>query len=203
MPEMLKQGSFVRGESADENRVWPRFHIVAEQDHAKTANEGRPIFYNVEMVDMHFAGDPYKIVSVRVTDEHKQRWPKAYNAFKGTGEFAVEGTPLKEWPALSVAQVAEYNAMHIHTLEQLISVDDNGIQRMGLGARHIIAKAKAYLEAAQGNAPIEKLAAENIDLKEQIGLMQRQVDELSSAIKSLTQTDAETKVAAPRRGKAA
>lgn len=189
---VLKQNSYVRGEDQDDGKVFPRFHTEVFPDHAATATEGRPMFKDVEMVELRFAGNSLYVPDMKVTDEHRQRFPQAYAAFKKDGSLHVEGTPLKEWPAIRPSQIAEFNAQNIYTVENLAAVDDNGIQRMGLGGRMFRDKARAFINAAKGNAPLEKLAAENSDLREQMETLQRNYNELAAAIKTMQPKETET-----------
>lgn len=184
MSEKLSQGKFVRGEDGD-GKMFPRFHLEIEPDPEATAREGRPMFRDLEMVELRFAGNNLYVPDVRVTNEHRQRFPQAYAAFKNDGSLHVEGTPLKEWPVIRPTQIAEFNAMNIYTVEGLAAVDDAGIQRMGLGGRMFREKARAFIEQAKGNAPLEKLAAEKAALEERLATLQRNHDELAAAIKKM------------------
>lgn len=191
MVEKLSQGKFVRGEDGD-GKVFPRFHMEIEPDAEASAKEGRPIFRDVEMVELRFAGNNLYIPDKRVTDEHRQRFPQAYAVFKNDGSLHVEGTPLKEWPAMRPSQIAEFNAMNIYTIENLAAVDDSGIQRMGMGGRMFREKARTYLELAKGNAPAERLAAEKAQLEDRLSTLQRNYDELAAAIKKMQPAESET-----------
>lgn len=191
MAEKLSQGKFVRGEEG-EGKVFPRFHLEVEPDHENSAKEGRPIFKEVEMVELRFAGNNLYIPDVRVTNEHRQKFPAAYAAFKNDGSLHVEGTPLKEWPAIRPTQIAEFNAMNIYTVENLAAVDDSGIQRMGMGGRMFREKARAFIEQAKGNAPLEKMAADKAALEERFATLQRNYDELAAAIKKMQPAETET-----------
>src|SRR5574338_31676 len=86
----------------------PRFFMDAIQNMAKSQAEGRPIFDEKEMVEIHIPGD--KLYS-HVTQVHEvwrhiggqpvtyaQRWPNEYAAFKRGEERAASGTPLEHWP---------------------------------------------------------------------------------------------------------
>ena len=182
--EPIKHNQYLRGEG-DGGRTTPIFFIEAVQDHVKSKEEGRPIFREVEKVKLHFAGNPHSVPVMEVTDDIKAQFPQHYAAFKRTGEMAIVGTPLKEWASLSVSRIAELNAQNIWTVENLASLDDAGLQRIGMGGRELVAKAKAYIESAQGNSPIEALASENIRLSEQVELQGRQIAELKGALDAL------------------
>lgn len=188
MAEALKQGTFTRnfgGFGMAEGREYPRFHIELEQDPLKSEQEGRPIFREVEMVEIIFPGNQYFMPDVRVTDEHRRRWPESYKAFKEGLEFKVNGTPLEEWPRLSRRLVMEYKAIGILTVEHIAAMDDLGLQRMGMGARELQAAARTWLEASKGNAPLEAMAIESVRQAETIKEQAAKIDELTQLVKRM------------------
>ena len=160
--------------------VFPFFKIRAVEDKPRSLEEGRPIFKEVEWVEIRIAGDTKTVVSKKVTDEHRQRWPEHYARFKAGIADPIIGTPLSQWPSLSTARVAELKALNIHTVEDLAGLSDSGIQNIGLGGRDLVAKAKAFMDAAKGNASVEKLAAENNRMKEELEMLKRQIAELGA-----------------------
>lgn len=168
----------------NQSGIFPRFYYEPFQNKAKSDEAGRPIFDKREMVEIHIAGDNKSVTVAKVTDTHRHRWPQQYEAFKREEEIPIDGTPINEWPALSVTQVAEMKALNIHTVEALADLRDAGIQRLGMGGRQLVAKAKAYIEAASGNAGTEKLAAENETLKDRIALLESQLKELNDRFDS-------------------
>jgi hypothetical protein len=147
-----------------EDRVYAEFYLYPVQDKAKSLEEGRPVFIDKPYVKIMVPGDKDNIVQrpVRITDQ--ERWPKQWNAFVNRQEQPVDGTPLSEWPGVTRAQVEEMKFFGVHSVEQLASMPDSQAQKF-MGIQALKQKAKDYIEAAKGNAPLEQLRAENEELR--------------------------------------
>lgn len=129
----------------------PHFYFKAKQHKAKSVQEGRPIFRQLPYVKILIPGDSRNIVDRPVNDTDKKRWPREWRSFEERQENVEEGTPIQEWPFLNVAQVAEFTAMNIRTVEQLANLSDTGLDRIGTGARALQARAKSFLKPAAEN----------------------------------------------------
>jgi hypothetical protein len=87
------------------------------------------------------------------------RFQERYNKWKAGQAEAVTGTPLNALPGMNAAKVEEYKFFKIVTIEQLADANDN------LGGKFMSfqqdkQRAKAFMEVAANNAPIEKMNAE-------------------------------------------
>jgi hypothetical protein len=156
--------------------IRPRFHLAEVQDEAATAAQGRPIFRTVERVEILIPGGLNSPVQ-NVTDNHRQRWPEAYQRFKQSNEVAIEGTPIDQWAVLSRAQVAELKALNVFTVEQCANLNDNVITRIGMGGNAIRNAAKAYLDDAEHMKMVTHMTRE-LDLRDS------RITELETAIKA-------------------
>ncbi|MGD9650340.1 MAG: hypothetical protein AB7G80_05010 [Dongiaceae bacterium] len=164
------------------NFLAPMFYNRAVEDKAASEKEGRPIFREVAFVQIHIPGDKNTVIDRKVRDEDKARWAPLWQAFTAKIETPLEGTPLEQWPALSVSQVAEMKALHITTVEQLAALSELGLQRLGLGAREWQNKAKHFLAFAKDSANAEKLQNEKEVLQKQLQEMQAQLTELKTKL---------------------
>lgn len=176
----------VAGQTNDDKGVVPEFYMHAIQNTAKSEEEGRPIFDDVEMVRIYTIGDKYNIPEHKVKDKDRARWPREYEAFKANGTIATTGTPLEEWPALSLSRVKELKALKITTVETLADLPEGSIHAIGMGGRGLIEKAKAFIQAAAGNAIAEKMAKDNASLKRDLEMLREQVAELKDGDLALT-----------------
>jgi hypothetical protein len=165
--------------------VQPRFHIEPVPDDAASAGAGRPIFRNEERVQFIMPGSPNQPV-FRVSDEHKQRWPDQYAAFRRGEEMSVNGTPLEQWPILTRAMVLELKALSVFTVEQCAGLPDTAVQRIGRGGYGLRDRAKAYLDEADQLAFSERLNRENEMLNGQIAALQRKSDEQGILLERVT-----------------
>lgn len=164
--------------------VYPEFFIKAVQKTAETEKKGRPVFKEVEYVRIFVAGDNKNIIEKKVSDIEKQRWPAAYKAFQEKGETPMEGTPLEEWPLLSVSQVATLKAIHVKTVEQLASMDDNAISNYGMGGGKLRDQAQAFIDISSGSKDYAKLASENKSMKTEMAELKKQLKTLNKKLEA-------------------
>jgi len=168
-------------QESSQSGIIPRFYMGAKQSARLTEEKGRPVFVDVEMIEILIAGDSKTVVIKKVNEEHKQRWPQHYEAFKKGLEPPTDGLPLKHCPLFTVAQVATMNASKIYTVEALAELPDSFLTRLGMGARGWQAKAKAYLKTAEGTARDTKLAAENARMQSEIDALKAQIQRMLEA----------------------
>lgn len=185
----LRQGTFTRSfDAADgSDRARPRFHFGSVADEGASARAGRPVFKQVELVEVFLPGNPYLQPVIPVTDVERQRWAKAYEQFRANEDQPAEGTPIKEWSVLTRSQVLELQAIGFQTIEELAAMSDNmASSKIGMGGMAIRDKAKAYCEQAAGMAPITQLVEENEGLKAQLASQSNQLSELRAILDGLS-----------------
>lgn len=138
-----------------------------------------------EYVKVLFPGDNKTEFHAEASDHYKQRWPRQYAQFKGSEAQTVQGIPLSNiaWLSRSWVEKLKYE-YHITTLEQLKGCDDAAIQRIGMGGRELVEKAKAHFESLSGSEAMNKLASENETLKSQLEAMQKQVSQIIASDKA-------------------
>ena len=168
----------------DEARVVPKFfnHIIENKAASKEA--GRPIFDDMEAVEVRFAGNR-QTVSVfpahAICGQHQdpetgdfrpmtyaERWPDQYKRFKAKSQQIAAGTPVDELPFLTQAKRSELKALSIYTAESLAALDGNELKNLGQGGRELKNQAQAYLDNASGSANVTRMAAELEDVKQQL-----------------------------------
>jgi hypothetical protein len=160
--------------------VIPVFKTLTQKNEAKTKAEGRPIFDDMEVVEVRFAGDRNKIsvfpalsICGEVQDEdgntrkitYAERWPAQYQRFKAKAQQIAEGTPVDELPFLTQAKRAELKALSIYTAEALAALDGQPLKNLGQGGRELKNQAQAYLDNAKGSANVTRMAAELEELR--------------------------------------
>lgn len=110
------------------------------------------------------------------------RFPRQWAAYKAGITQASIGTPIEQVAWLNITQRAQFKYEGIHTLEQLAGLDDITGPKIGMGWRELVNKARALVEAAKGNAPIEALANQNAMQAEQIEMLKQQLAALAERI---------------------
>ena len=131
----------------------PLFRMEAKQNKAKTITEGRPIFDQVPFVTIISPGDTKNVPDTKVLDEHRQRWPRQWEAFEKGLEQPINGTPINQWPILNNAQVAELKALNIHTIEEMASLSDGGTQQI-VGLMTLKQQAIAHLATSKDDGVV-------------------------------------------------
>ena len=97
----LNNPEFV-GPTDPDARLHVKFYIQPQKNEFKSTLEGRPIFEDVQMIEIRIPGDQLTVIHSAVREDHKQRFPKHWAYFEQTqGKDNLEiGTPLTQWPML-------------------------------------------------------------------------------------------------------
>ena len=161
--------------------VTPFFKAVALPDPAATKKEGRPIFRDMEVVEIRIAGDrhyapvvPAHSMWERVDGEeitYAMRWPDAFERFKAGQAQVAHGTPLSELPFLTEARRQELRALKVYTAEALAALDGKNLGNIGMDGRDLKAQAQEYIKTAATAARDVELSAENERLRAEIAAL--------------------------------
>jgi len=163
-----------------DSKLYVTFYVKAVKNNFKSDQENRPIYDEVDFVRIIIPGDTKSIIDTKVTMEHRQRFADRYERFKKNQAQAVSGTPLEVWPQMTVGQVAELKAMHIHTVEQLAELSDVLSQKI-MGSHALRQKAAAFLAASSDTAASNKLAVELEKRDSEIEMLKAQMADLVNA----------------------
>lgn len=172
--------------NAQNNLIVPHFTTLPIKNEGKSAEAGRPIFDDVEIVEVRVSGDnltkrvfPAHEVCQKIQNRegdwqyitYAQRWPEQYRKFKEGRTQTVSGTPLDELPFLSAAKRSELKALSIYTAEALAALDGPQLKTLGQGGRDLKNQAQAYLDNASGSAKVVQMASEIAELKAALALL--------------------------------
>lgn len=173
-----------------------RFYVHTMPNEQKSKAAGRPIFDEIEVCEISFAGnkqtvgvfpaheefgfketnDEYGVSREKIT--YAMQFNEQYLKFKSGDAQSMGGTPLSELPFLTEGRRLELKALKIHTAEALAALDGANLKMLGQGGRDLKNKAAAYLETAEKTATVagvkEALAerdAELAALREQVAAM--------------------------------
>lgn len=160
------------------------FYVEAVYQPYKSELANRPIYEDQVFLRIITGASNGKNIRCRpAVDADKMRWPTQWAQFEAGQTQCGVGLPLSEWAPLSRSQVLELKANQVHTVEQLAEIPDSGLDRLGMGARDLREKAKRFVAQAAGNAPIEALARENKDLREEVEALRVQIAEVLKSTK--------------------
>jgi len=144
---------------AHDNRLYVEFYRKPMQHEAKSRDAGRAIYEEVDYIRIHTPGDKSSVVDRPINALDVQRFTDRYNKWKAGQAEAVSGTPLTALPGMTPAKVEEYRYFKIVTVEQLADAPDNLGQKF-MSFQQDKQRAKAFMEVAANNAPIERMNAE-------------------------------------------
>ena len=172
----------------------PTFRNHAVPNDAKSAEAGRPIYDDVEVVDLRRAGsrdfsthpatgfshwtiDPRTGGQIKVT--YAERFRHQYQQYKAMAQQTVSGTPLDHAPFMTEGERASMRALNLYTVEQLAAIDGQELKNLGPGGRELKNQAVEFIEQTKAKAPeTTQLAAELEALRARNAVLQEDVDAL-------------------------
>lgn len=96
------------------------------------------------------------------------QYKEALARFRSNQEVPENGTPISNWPAVSPSQVRTLLDLNLRTIEDVATMNEEAVNRLGMGGRALKAKAQAYLDASASTgttaAEIEELRQKNTEL---------------------------------------
>lgn len=143
----------------------PRIRVLAfrvdYEDVPGKPGEPRP----VEWCEWVKVGGNGAVTNEKVSRLEKDQilWPVirgAYESWKKGQEEPVSGTALAAWAGVNAAQADRLKLMHIRTVEDIAQLTDADLEKIGMGARAMREKARAFVANKQGSAKIEEALAD-------------------------------------------
>lgn len=165
------------------DRLLPaRFYLEPVPNKAESEKQGRPIYDDVEMINIMRPADPTTDVHQVATAKHKRLYPNEYATFKQRGENMHSGTPLTQLTFLTPRQIREFNAMDIFNVETLASLSD---ATPFMGWRDLKNKAVAYLALAKDQAVITKWEEEKAAMAARAEAQDQKIGALTDQVAQL------------------
>ena len=188
MAFLTQRGPNMSGPQPGDESLAVRFFFQPQQNTAKSKLEGRPIFEEMEFVEIAVPANKDSVVIRPATARDIDRFPRHYEAFKNrTDQAAVEGTPLSAWPQVTRAQVEELAFFKVRSVEQLANINDADAGKF-MGINALRDSARVFLEQSKQDQPIAELNAKNSDLEAQIAQMQKDHDALTAKIDNMSKS---------------
>lgn len=97
--------------------------------------------------------------------EWVRHFREKYQAFKAGQAEPELGLSVRQWPSLSKAQAENLIAAGVRTVEDVATMNEQTMQRVGMGARELQRKARAYVDSRETNKAAEQIAALQADLE--------------------------------------
>lgn len=170
-----------------DNKLHVRFYTRPMLHRAESREAGRPIYVEMEMIEIMVPGDKHSIIRRRIRELDTRRFARQYAAFKAGKTDQQAGTPLTMLPFISAAKAEEYKFFHISTAEQLAATaDGSSAANAVMGFQGDKQKANAYLQMAAGNAPILQMQEQLEEKNNQINAMQEQMSQMNARLEELS-----------------
>ena len=180
--ELAMQG--VNSRYAGDNKLLVQFHVLPMLDDSRSAQEGRPMYRDVDHIRIMQPGNKESIVDRPVTEMDIARFRQQYDNWKAGQEELVEGTPLEAWPEITRAQVEEMRYFNVRTVEQLADMADAHAQKF-MGINEMRRKARLYRDRAAKNAVSTKLQKELKEKDNQIAALNEALKDLQTKVAGL------------------
>lgn len=185
-------------EQAAATAPWVEFRKISTEDRTASVETGSYVARDVDYAFITPAGSkdcvekPVKewfeslqqqVESGRFPAEWLRAFRGMYEAWQKNEEIPVDGTSVKNWAVASPAQVEMLLKLHVRTVEQLAAANEEVISRLGMGARNLVDKAKAYVSQQSGG--VGKLAEENAGLKRDLENSKANLTSLEETVRML------------------
>lgn len=149
--------------------IWAEFFTKPTEDPTRSKLAGHAVFVDVEWVKWSRKGQNLAVnenTIRRIQKDDPMVWEVLrphYEAWQKNQEAPIDGVPLKNWPAISPAQIKTLNGLGIRSVQDLRNMSDGDCDRAGMpGIKNWRARAHAWLEAAND---IGKVAEELTQLR--------------------------------------
>lgn len=169
---------------AMDDKLYVVFTMHAIKNGYRSEQEGRPIFDDVPHIRIHVPGDKTSVTERPVTDEDKVRFASRWEKFQRNMEQSPEGTPVEQWPQLTISQVYEFKALGVFTVEQLAGMSDTNAQKF-MGGQEIRRRAQAFLAMAKDTAEAQRLAVANEELNARLKAQDEMIRKMAAQIEGL------------------
>lgn len=172
------------------------FEWATTQNNFLTEKEGRPVFDKVLRGSIRSSGQAKSCLNhdfIRVDQAGKehisqtmyQRYRKEIEAFRRGEQARQSETRIEDWDGMDIARVAALKAINIETVEDIASLSDTGLQAVGMDARALQNKARAFLAVGKDPALALELAqrveTENAELKAKMSKLEEAIENSKKA----------------------
>jgi len=163
---------------AGDAKLYVQFFRKPVMQPGLSQQEGRAIYKETDYIRIMVPGDKLSVIERPVDSIDARRFADRYSKWKAGAGNVIEGTPLSSLPKMTPSKVEEYKFFGLHTVEQLAEANDNLGQKF-FGFQEDKRSAKAFIEIAKGNAPIEKM-------NEELKARDSKIEELQAQIEAIT-----------------
>jgi hypothetical protein len=180
--------------------AYVRFERRPIEDKAATMKEQRLVMKDIDYaiitapyskdefiikVDSWFAQMKIDVSNGKTPKEWEGMYREAYQHWQNGQEMPLNGTAIRGWGVISPAQQETLIRMNVRTVEDLASINDEGLRRVGMGAIDLKNKANAWLAQLQDKGPLTiKMSALQQEL-ENMKVRQATLEEQNEKLKAM------------------
>lgn len=173
-----------------------RFYESPELNNFLSGKSGTPVYDTVLSAEVIVPGQAASTLSVEIervfaqTDgaEKRVRRSSYYDLYKAqveaykndTGEFIVDGTPIKSWSNIDAGTAQTLIAQGVYTVEALAGISDAALGNIGLFGRTLREQAKAYLVSREFGIPSAQMASQIADLQTENENLKAEIEALKA-----------------------
>lgn len=126
------------------------------------------------------------LASLRQNPTMRPEWVVSFKAqfadYKSGNEATPDGTHVRQWPLASRGQIETLVAAGLRTVEDLANAPEPALMSVGIGARELQMKARAWLTSASEPG---KAAAQIVNQQAQIANLIEQVASLTALVRAV------------------
>jgi hypothetical protein len=163
---------------------------------------GREIYQDEPHVRIRVAGQDKSEFFGPVTAKIKARFPEEWAAFERGMEAPMVGTPIEQWGRITPSMRKQLHLLNVRTVEDIASMSDDGLQKLGMGARQLQNDARKFLSLSQSSADLarlEELEKSNKEKDEALRMQGEQLAALGAQVAQLMAKQEAPEEEAPRK----
>lgn len=165
----------------------------------ESEQQKRPVYIDQDWIRITIAGLDKDIVERKVTNLDKERFPEEWAKYEKGQVQAKSGTPLEMWPRMTPAMVANLKALNIYSVEDMATLSDIGVQKVGMDGYKMRDEAQKYLNAASQTSAVAELEKLQTVVEEQA----QQIAALTALVQEAARREQAREQPKPKRAKAA
>lgn len=131
------------------------------------------------------------VKSDRLPPEWLSHFKQKYKDFKAGETEKPNGYPVVNWPGLSPTQVKQLHSLRLFAVEDVASMNEETIHRLGMGGRGLKQRALDFLATAKDVGQVAEAASalkiENEQLKTTVSTMSAQLETLTKQVAAMAQ----------------
>lgn len=166
---------FAFTQTGREPRNYVKFYRQWVRNNFKSKEQGIEVGEHQDFIMIVSPGQTKTEVRRKASDADKMQYAQEFAAYEQGKDMQMSGTPIELLPGLAAGMADAFKAQYIYTIEQMATVSDMAMQKIGMGAGEIRTRAKNYL--AGGSAELAALKAQLADATKLIAEMRAKMEE--------------------------